>query len=410
MVVTRSRYRLSETSPMGALFLEHNHDPLAVDDLRMVVHPENPRHGTGRIAGEFDNREGIARLALPRDHVYAVAAGRNEIEEAVVDDFEVTPVGQSIRETREPGMRRCARRQDVIRHSAALFRARHGTGNARPAAHQAEGVTDAKQRRGRICARWRRKARKEASPTRRSPESPGSSPKRRRSAAGRDVPGPPVPTYRRNLPLGRSGIFSFLRTSNESTRTFCPEATRASRVNAAASSKAWAMASWPRFGQEWFMSSKATSMRFRAAGGTSPSTRTYSKKSWWTWRSRAGMGPESRWRDAVLGFSDDVVDDRLQVVRCSSNTSTCRSAPVPPPDDLAARSPRQRGSRGRRPRHRRTRAVRRAASATVLPRVLPKSMSFAVDAEARSARLVLVQQGRGGRGASPCSAGKASTA
>src|SRR5258707_6518613 len=63
------------------------------------------------------------------------------------------------------------------------------------------------------------------------------------------------------------------------------------------------------------MSRSATSIRSRSAGGASaPSTRTYSKKSYATWMSRAGIRWESRGRDAVLRFRDDVVDDCFQVI------------------------------------------------------------------------------------------------
>src|SRR5258708_563328 len=65
-------------------------------------------------------------------------------------------------------------------------------------------------------------------------------------------------------------------------------------------------------GHEWFMSSSATAMRSCPAGGGPPaSTRMYSKKSYGTW---IVIRLESRKRDAVLRFRDDVVNDGLQVV------------------------------------------------------------------------------------------------
>src|SRR5258708_17177828 len=68
---------------ISALLLEHDHDPVAVDDLRMVVHAEDAGHRAGRITFEFDDREAVTRLALPGDHVDAVPARPDEIEEAV---------------------------------------------------------------------------------------------------------------------------------------------------------------------------------------------------------------------------------------------------------------------------------------------------------------------------------------
>src|SRR5258708_18977234 len=74
---------------VGTLLLEHDHDPVAVDDFRMVIHAEDAGHRAGRITGEFDDREAVARLALPGDHVDAVSSRPDEIEEPVVDDLEV---------------------------------------------------------------------------------------------------------------------------------------------------------------------------------------------------------------------------------------------------------------------------------------------------------------------------------
>ena len=51
--------------------------------------------------------------------------------------------------TTVPRMRRPAGRQNVFRHSAALFGAQHHAGRAGPAAHQSETVADAEER-GRI--------------------------------------------------------------------------------------------------------------------------------------------------------------------------------------------------------------------------------------------------------------------
>src|SRR5258708_38068544 len=112
----------------------------------MVVHAEDAGHRAGRITGELDDREAVARLALTGDHVDAVPSRPDEIEEPVVDDLEVAVIGQRAGELREPGMRRRAGIEDVVRHSTALLLAQLGAGYTRPAAHQAEGVTDAEKR------------------------------------------------------------------------------------------------------------------------------------------------------------------------------------------------------------------------------------------------------------------------
>jgi hypothetical protein len=132
-----------------------------VDDFRVVVDAEHPRHRAGAVARRLPHRHRLAGAAIGRDleaerrHGAGHARARQQVVEPAVEDTDVAGVaglvGDALRQCPEPRMRGRFRRQHGVDDAGALAAllgsAAHRVGDAQPAAHHAEGVADADQRR-----------------------------------------------------------------------------------------------------------------------------------------------------------------------------------------------------------------------------------------------------------------------
>ena len=138
------------------------HLPRAVDDLGVVVHREDARHDAGRVAGELEHGDGVARAGRRRPRSRSrwgwrrAGSGRRagtRSKSRLSTTRSRRRSGSSSAKRRNQGCCRASVREHVLEDAgalAALLRAaQHGLRRARPAAQHAEGVADREQGRGR---------------------------------------------------------------------------------------------------------------------------------------------------------------------------------------------------------------------------------------------------------------------